>query len=229
MFVLRTTYARWLATVAAFGVGGGALIVADGAGAYTSPAIWVGSPVKGTWGLAGDSSTVPNNHHTLVKASPRNDWSVDLTKLPATDREVYLYVAPSDSSLNSRVTTRITQIVDNSACKNGGGGDFVTVGIYYNGTLYGRATYAHIDRVSSLTVGKTVSRWGTKLGDASNLTGSATGGSVCWTGRHVHVEMRAETQYACWNRGFTLGKAVGRTNFIGFVSGPLGAAPKACP
>ena len=39
-------------------------------------------------------------------------------------------------------------------CRYGGGADMVTVGFYLDGTLYGRATYAHLDRNPSLWQGK---------------------------------------------------------------------------
>src|SRR5688500_844642 len=87
----------------------------DRAEAVTSPAIWVGSPVQGTWGVPGDPSTTPGccpAHHLLYKASPSNDWSVDLSSIPGGNDGVYLYAAPSDSSLNNRVTARVLQIVD---------------------------------------------------------------------------------------------------------------------
>ena len=216
--------------IAFLAVSAGAVALdATPAEAYSSPAIWVGSPVDGTWGCCGDWGTTPGGgHHKLVKASPGNDWAGDLPS--GAGSAVYLYAAPSNSAYNGNVTARVTQIVDDSACANGGGGDFVTIGIYYNGTLYGRATYAHLDRNGSLAVGQSISRWGTWLGNVANLSGSATGGANCWTGPHVHFEMRAETQYACWNRGYTYaGYPVSRTNFLGFLSGPLSSAATACP
>jgi hypothetical protein len=196
--------------------------------AYSSPSIWVGSPVKGTWGAEGDSSTTPNgDHHRLVKASPQNDWAVDLPSLAGTD--VYLYVAPSDSR-HKAISTRVSQIIDDSACRLGGGGDLVTVSVYFNEMLYGQVTYAHLDRDGSLYVGKQIPRWGTHLGKVANLPPGATGGSNCWTGPHVHFEMRAETQKACWNKGYSYsGYPVSRTNFLGFVSGPLSGTATRCP
>jgi len=196
------------------------------------PAIWVGSPVNGTWGVAGDGSTTPaGGHHKLVKASPQNDWAVDLSGTgTGTGAPVRLYVAPSNSAYNNRVTTRISQIIDNSACRLGGGGDLVTVTIRFDGAVVGQATYAHIDRTASLRVGQTVSRWGTQLGTVSALGGSATGGSNCWTGPHVHAELRASTNYSCWNRGYRTGQALSRSNFIGFVTGPaLAGTARPCP
>jgi hypothetical protein len=206
-----------LITCAALGI---FLFAAREAPAYPSPAIWVGSPINGRWG--GQS---PASHHRLVKAQPQNDWAVDL---PSTGT-VQLYVAASNPAYNARVTTKVTQIVDNAACRSGGGGDFVTVGIYYNGTLYGHATYAHLDRNPVLYVGRPVSRWGALLGSVARLSGSATGGSNCWTGPHVHFELRAQTQYACWNRGLWAGHPLAKTNFVGFVSGPLASYSRPCP
>ena len=173
---LRTTL-RGLAGAAAVA----AVLAPAPASAATSPPIWSGSPVNGTWGAAGYADTVPGYpHHKLAKA--RNDWSVDLSAVAA-GTPVLLYVAPSDGRLNAGVTTRVTAIVDDNTCRNGGGGDFVTVGIYYNGTLKGSATYAHIDRDPALRTGKALARWGARLGTVAQLSGAATGGSNCWTGR----------------------------------------------
>lgn len=198
------------------------------ASAHHLQAIWIGSPVQGTWGVSGDASTTPaGGHHRLYKATPQNDWAVDLSRIPSDSRSVYVYAAPSNSAYNNNVTAKILDIVDENACRYGGGADFVTVGFYFNGALYGRATYAHIDRDASLWEGKTIPRWGTKIG---NVAWSASGGPACWTGPHVHLELRAESHYACWNRGYTYaGYPIGRTNFVGFVSGPLGTSSAPCP
>ena len=83
--------------VSAVAVLGGSVTTAQVASAGHLPAIWVGSPVRGTWGVPGDGSTTPaGGHHKLVKASPQNDWSVDLSSIPSDDRGVYVYAAPSN-------------------------------------------------------------------------------------------------------------------------------------
>lgn len=198
--------------------------------AHHQPAIWVGSPVKGTWGLAGQPGTTPaGGHHKLVKANPQNDWAVDLTNIPNTNRAAYLYVAPSNSGLNNRVTTTVHQIIDNNVCRLGGGGDLVTIAIRLDGTVVGHVSYAHLDRNPNLRVGQRVGRWGTWLGNAANLTAATSGGSGCWTGRHVHFEARASSHYACWNKGYTPGYRVNRTNFLGFTTGPLNSYATRCP
>jgi hypothetical protein len=230
---------RWLSTrsralaaaVVAVAMLAGLYLVAPARADAAPPAIWVGSPVNGTWGVAGDGSTTPaGGHHKLVKASPANDWAVDLSRTgTGTGAPVRLYVAPSNSAYNNRVTTRISQIIDNNACRLGGGGDLVTVTIRFDGVVVGQVTYAHLDRTASLGVGQTVSRWGTQLGTVSALSGTATGGSNCWTGPHVHTELRATTNYACWNRGYRTGQALSRSNFIGFVTGPVAGTARPCP
>lgn len=59
---------------------GAALMTSPSAQAYTSPDIWVGSPVDGTWGCCSSwDTTAGGGHHKLAKASPTNDWASDLT------------------------------------------------------------------------------------------------------------------------------------------------------
>jgi hypothetical protein len=203
----------------------GLVSAASPANAYQSPLIWVGSPVAGTWGES------PWTHHLLVKASPQNDWATDI--VGGAGQATYLYVAPSNSTYNNAVSTRVRWIIDDAACRYGGGGDLVTVEIFYNGSSYGQVTYAHLDRNPNLFIGQWVSRWGTWLGNEANLWdghGGGTGGENCWTGPHVHTELRATTQYACWNRGYSYGSWLNRSNFIGFISGPLNYSGKSpCP
>ncbi|WP_422770484.1 hypothetical protein ACN28C_27865 [Plantactinospora sp. WMMC1484] len=201
------------------------------ASAYQSPLIWVGSPVSARWGES------PSSHICLAKASPANDWCTDLyTPDGSSGQPAYLYVAPSNSAYDSAVTTKVSQIIDDSACRLGGGGDLVTVQIFYNGASYGQVTYAHLDRNPSLYVGQWVGRWGTYLGNMANLAngnggGPGPGGASCWTGPHIHTELRATTQYACWNRGYVPYQSnLVTPNFIGFVSGPLNYGGKSpCP
>lgn len=234
MFRIRTAVAAVM-LVGLTAMTSGGLLLAEGptaASAASPPAIWVGSPVAGTWGVGGDASTTPaGGHHLLAKASPPNHWAVDLSSTGSgSGAPVRLYVAPSSSAYNDRVTTRISQIIDDAACRNGGGGDLVTVEIRFDNVPVGQMTVAHIDRSSRLTRGETVSRWGTTLGYVARLSGAATGGEDCWNGPHAHTELRASTNYACWNRGYATGQRVSRSNFIGFVSGPaLGRSLKACP
>ncbi len=206
-------------------------LTAAPANAYQSPLIWVGSPVSARWGES------PASHVCLAKASPKNDWCTDLyTPDGSWGQAAYLYVAPSDPAYNAAVTTKVSQIIDDNACRLGGGGDLVTVQIFYNGASYGQVTYAHLDRNPSLSVGQWVSRWATYLGNMANLAngnggGPGPGGAACWTGPHVHTELRATTQYACWNSGYApYNSNLSTTNFIGFVSGPLNASGKSpCP
>ena len=193
-----------------------------------APPIWVGSPVTGTWGNSGRPGSTPaGGHHLLGKTSPFNEWAVDLPV--GAGNAVLLFVAAADPANDAAVTTAITQINDNDACLLGGGGDFVTVGIYYQTALVGHVTFAHLDREPSLQVGASVPRWGANLGKVASLRGKATGGSRCWTGPHVHLEMRANSQAACWNRGQTVGRRLRQGDLLGFVSGALSTAVAPCP
>lgn len=182
--------------------------------------VWVGSPVKGCW------NANPSIHHTLFKAD--NDWAVDISCIgrSSSARKARVYAAVSNGS-DSRLTARVSQIIDNDTCRYGGGGDTVTVEFRYDGTLMGHATYSHLNRSGSLYVGKSISRWGGYLGKVSL---SESGGSNCWTGPHVHVELRAARDYACWNRTYHQGEAMNPSNFIGFISGgALKRYPSPCP
>lgn len=80
------------------------------------------------------------------------------------------------------------QIIDDNACARGGGGDLVTIGIYFNGASMGQATYGHLNRNPNLYVGQSVSRWGTWLGNVAN---DIAYDPNCWTGPHTHVERSA--------------------------------------
>jgi hypothetical protein len=195
-------------------------ITSSAAEATTSPAIWVGSPVTGTWGTAGDPSTTPGccpAHHMLNKADPANDWSVDLSSIAGGNDRVTFNAHAWESSLDSHVTAVVTQIIDDNTCSVGGGGDMVTVGIYFDGALQGRATYAHLARNPTLAVGTPVNPAGSWLGDVDR---SLVVDENCWTGPHVHFEMRAENEYSCWDQSLHAGDSAPLARLLGFVSGP---------
>ncbi|MDI1461547.1 hypothetical protein QEZ54_11240 [Catellatospora sp. KI3] len=184
------------------------------------PAVAIGSPVTGRWGGADQPGSTPaGGHHRLGKAQPMNQWAVDLRVGAGTP--VVFRVG------TSAVTAAVTQIVDGDACRAGGGGDLVTVGLYHEQVLLGRVTYAHLRRDPKLRVGAPVAG-GAVLGTVADLGGADTGGPDCWTGPHLHLELRAETRAACW-RDRTPGARLRRGDTVGYVSGPLGATPGRCP
>ncbi|MBV1849408.1 M23 family metallopeptidase [Catellatospora tritici] len=187
----------------------------------TRPAVAVGSPVDGRWGRAGEPGSTPvGGHHRLGKAQPMNQWAADL-RVDAGTPVVFRVTADS-----GRVTAEITQIVDGDACRAGGGGDFVTVGLYYEKTLLGRVTYAHLRRDRKLRIGAVVAP-GAVLGTVADLGGADTGGPNCWTGPHVHLELRSETHAACW-RDRTPGARLREGDTVGYVSGSLGSTAARC-
>ena len=152
----------------------------------------------------------------LAKAQPQNGHGGrHLSSIPDSNRGVYLYAAPNDTSLNNAITAKITIIFYDNACKGEGAAISVTVTLYNAGTPLGQVTYAHLERSTSLAEGQSVPRWGTYLGAAVGLPKN----NDCWTGPHVHLELGAAKHYACWNKGFTWKYRVDRTNFVGFVSG----------
>lgn len=188
----------------------------------TAPQVWVGSPINGTWDLpaarGGDGPTV---HHWLSNATDQGDWAVDL--IAPADQEVRLYVAPQNTAV--AITTKIDQV--GAACGGGrNGGNFVTVGIYSGSTRIGSATYAHLRLAAGITQGTTINRWNSLLG----YVGKGYPVDVnCWTGPHVHFQLFSNKNYACFNKGYSLGSALSRENFLGFTGGNVASAPrKAC-
>lgn len=184
--------------------------------ASEAPKVWVGSPINGTWDLpasrGGDGPTV---HHWIASATDQGDFAVDL--ITGAGQAVYLYAAPQDGAVP--VTAKVDQI--GSACLGGGGGSFVTVGLYTGSLRIGSATYAHIQ--PSVGVGQTLPRWGALVG----YVGSGYPiNSACWTGSHVHFQLYSNRHYACFNRGYTLGYPISRTNFLGFTGGNVASAPR---
>ncbi|GAA3181202.1 hypothetical protein GCM10010531_39290 [Blastococcus jejuensis] len=180
----------------------------------TAPLVWLGSPVDGRWSTYEGAAT----HHRLGNASPTNDWAVDLEV--GAGAPVYLYAAPQVSGVV--ITARVDQV--GPSCYGGGGGRFVTVGLYAGSTRIGSATYAHINPTVSL--GQTLNRWGSRVG----TVGSYAYQPGCWEGAHVHFEMYSNRNYACFNKGFRLGQAVYRTNFLGFTGGNVASGvQRPCP
>ncbi|MGL5825828.1 MAG: cutinase family protein [Nocardioides sp.] len=187
----------------------------------TDPAIWVGSPTDGTWGCCAepdkpDTSTTPGGvdaHHLLSKADPKNDWSVDLPSRG----DVTFVASTGDPSLDSRLTAAVTQIDGATCISTGGGGGFVTVGIYFDGVLKGRATYAHLALNPALAVGTPVPL-GSSLGTVGTEEQIASD-ERCWTGPHVHFEVRAETEYACWAGPRFPAVGISRSQVLGYISG----------
>jgi murein DD-endopeptidase MepM/ murein hydrolase activator NlpD len=174
--------------------------------ALQAPLIWLGSPIDGRW-----STYEGANTHGRYYGG---DWAVDLET--GAGQAVVVYAAPQNAG------TPVTATVDyvGNACRNGNGGRFVRVAFYSGGTRIGFAVYSHVNPVVS--VGQAIARWGTTIG----YTGSYTPDGTCWTGPHVHFELYSEVNYACYNRGYTLGYPIYRTNFVGFTGGNVASRPQ---
>lgn len=175
-----------------------------------APLVWVGSPVTGTWDVpasaGGDGAAA---HHWLGNANDKGDFAIDL--VAGAGQPVVLYAAPQDG--RTSITARVDQI--GSSCAGGGGGSFVTVGLYSGSQRVGSATYAHINISPAVGAGQQIGRWGTVLGKI----GTYARNTACWTGPHVHTQLFSTKHYACFNRTFALGQAIRTTNFIGFLGG----------
>ncbi len=121
------------------------------------------------------------------------------------------------------VTAKVDQV--GAACTGGAnGGQFATIGFYSNGVRIGLATYAQLRLVVS--PGQTLPRWGALIGYVGkNYPINAS----CWTGPHVHFQLYSNRNYACFNKGYTLGYPLARTNFLGFTGGNVASsARRAC-
>lgn len=182
----------------------------------SAPLVWVGSPIAGSWDLpasrGGDGPTV---HHWLANARDQGDFAVDL--IAAADQQVKLYVAPQDG--RTTITARVDQIGE--ACRGGGGGQFATIGFYAGSTRIGSATYAHLRL--AVGEGQSISRWDGVIGYVGK---NYPINRDCWTGPHVHFQLYSNRNYACFNKGYSLGYPLNRTNFLGFTGGNVANAPR---
>lgn len=192
------------------------------------PAIWVGSPVNGTWPKTTWSS--PSKHHTFYNGQAyRGDFGLDIQSV-AKGTPVYLYAAPNNTSLNSRIEAKVLDV--RAGCGSGkisDGGYVVIVGFYKDSTsnpLIGTVKYNHVQ--PSVRKGQIVGRWGTKIGTVGG--GYRYNPNGCWAGTHVHMELTNWHHYACYNRGFRLGQRIYKTNFVGHLGGDYArAAKQPCP
>lgn len=202
-------------------------------GSTVDPAVWIGSPFRGTWpntvGCAGasypsSSCSLPSVHH-IVYYNPvggyLDDWAADFQSVSA-GTSVYLYAAPNNTSLS--ISAQVETV--RPACGSGvvsQGGYRVTVAFYNGSIRIGTATYAHIN--PSVSQGTWVSRWGTRLGTVGSYTRSS-----CWSAPHVHFELSSQHKYACYNKGWSPGQWMNASNFVGFIGGNYASSRRMpCP
>ncbi|SEP29515.1 M23 family metallopeptidase [Trujillonella endophytica] len=210
---------------------------ADAAPART--AVWVGSPIEGTWptsdGCSGsgarypsDDCSLPTAHHTYQWGMPyTGDWGIDIGA--SAGQAVTLYAAPQQGGRS--IGAKVERVTLACSARSGEsyeqtrrrGGNTVVVGLYEGGTRIGWVTYAHVDPYVSQ--GQSINRWNTTIGTVGRYSANS-----CWTGPHLHVEMTNETNYSCYNRGWRPGQQMYRSNFIGFLGGAYASGTRqACP
>jgi len=202
--------------------------------------VWIGSPVVSTWpnsvGCSGAyypsaSCSLPYAHHTFTWGNPyRGDVGWDQQNI-ASGAAVYVYAAPQDSRLGGQITARVERVGLACSVRSGEsyesarrrGGHHVKVGIYHGSTRVGTVTYVHIN--AAVSNGQTISRWGGYVGTVGTYTSNS-----CWTGRHLHVELYNDSNYACYNKSWKQGQQMYRTNFIGYLGGSFASSPRqGCP
>ncbi|MBM0277166.1 M23 family metallopeptidase [Micromonospora tarensis] len=185
------------------------------AAATPTPVVWIGSPLSAHWPT--DPSSQPANHHLPYGG----DWSVDLTNV-GVGTGVQLFAAPQNTALS--ISAKVEAV--GPACASGNladGGQKVVVGLYNGGTKIGNVTYAHVN--ATLGAGAWINRWNTQIGVVGSYNWSS-----CWQGVHLHVEMYNQANYSCYNRGWTGGRQVDPTNFLGFLGGSYASARRQpCP
>lgn len=226
-----------LLTVVALMVLSAFVTAAPASAAPARSAVWVGSPLAGTWpdasGCAGAvypsaNCSLPFAHHTYTNGMPyRGDWGSDIGA--SAGQAVRLYAAPNESWRN--ITARVDNVALACGPRSGEtyeqtrrrGGHVVVVGLYEGGTRVGWVTYTHVN--PTVSKGQGISRWGTTVGTVGSYISNG-----CWTGVHLHLEMTNESNYSCYNRGWRPGQWMNPGNFIGFLGGAYAAGPRqACP
>lgn len=174
------------------------------------PRVWAGSPIDGCYDC-GDPADGPGTHHFMRNSdNPEHDLAFDIGA-PA-GRDVLVYFAPEQN--HGDVYARVDRVGATCGSVARGGGS-VTVGVY---TVNGNAriasiTYAHIN--PSVRVGDRPSRWGGKVG---TIAGGLRPDAACWTGPHVHLEMWAASNYACWHP-YAHNASIRKSNYIGHLTG----------
>lgn len=232
---------RWLLTAAAAvaaAVGLAAVIAVPAQAAAARSSVWVGSPIDGNWAVwdgycpgatyPSDMCSWPTVHHSYTWGMPYvGDWATDLGV--GAGQVVNLYAAPNDTWRT--ITAKVEKIPLACAVRSGEtyqqtfarGGNTVVVGLYEGATRIGWVAYTHVN--PSVSVGQWINRWGAAIGTVGSYTSNS-----CWTGVHLHIEMTNETNYSCFNKGWSSGQAMWKTNFVGFLGGAYRTAPRqACP
>ncbi len=232
------------------------------ASANDLPAIWIGSPVNGHWPTneyhsgtwdcylsttyPSDKCSLPYAHHSFSYGDPYvGDWAADLQGV-TTSTPVKVFAAPQNTALT--ITAKVVNVTYACAARSGEtsaqrlarGGRAVVVGFYNGSTKIGTAKYVHINPVSGITTGATISRWNKTIGYPF-LKSSTVNSYGCWYGIHVHFEMTSWLHYACYNKGYyprptSLSdlthspSTIHESNFVGFIGGNYASAPrKMCP
>ncbi len=215
-------------------IGVPALTTTPASASTPDPAIWIGSPVYGSWpstaGCAGAvypsaSCSLPTVHHIAYATSYNwgtglNDWAADLQSVTANSTPVRVYAAPVYSGYV--VSARVDRVA--AACASGvitDGGYQVQVGFYVGGLKVGSATYAHIN--PTVYAGQWIPRWGATVGYVG-----AYNWSSCWQGVHVHVELSSRHNYSCFSAIFTRypGARIYESNFVGYIGGYYASGPR---
>jgi hypothetical protein len=201
--------------------------------------VWIGSPIVATWPNAAGCSGVrypsadcslPFAHHTFHYGNPyRGDFGIDQQNVSTP--EIVLYAAPRDPNLGSQIRAKVDGIGLACAVRAGEtyeatrrrGGNYLKIGIYHGTTRVGTVTYVHVN--PAVSVGQWVNRWGSHIANVGSYTSNS-----CWTGRHLHLELYNDVNYACYNRSWRPGQQMYRSNFVGYLGGSfVSGAQQGCP
>ncbi len=223
------TMKRWITVVIVISALVGMSGIADAA--PSGRVAWIGSPIKGS------VSSAPASHIR----SYGGQWAVDLATNSAQTARVYIAV---DARRDPRLSTKITEVSyacaaipwdsaagasKTAARRLSRGGKRVVVGVYFDGALIGRISYAHVDNGLALgTHNRPVNRWGGSVGTVGTYKNiRKPDGSSCWTGRHLHLEAGNASGRSCFWSGLTAGRARATGGYLGYVG--YNSPARACP
>lgn len=180
-------------------------------GVYQKPAYAAGEqavagmPFAGQWAynaVVSPPYNDGNSSHPSVHAKYYGDWATDVYSSSGT--AVKLHVTAIG-------TVTFTKRQNNDTCSSYGAniaGRGIVLNVIVNGVTVGSIDFEHLDNISAgpYVNGMTI---GTLTSESLNVN--------CYSVRHVHVEMKNETNYSCWADKGAPGTSLSESDPIGIL------------